>query len=605
MVRPDCICNRNIKIISMYVESRLGHCDLLFDNLPYPSDRYPSPEDFFLNEDEWTTYDNFEAVFRRAKDMVGEIYFYFNCGASSANLRSWGRFHHFARIFSSPNDGFKRVPFFNRNLDDTKDIDIVLPPTYDNVSGKIRTVLRVKFRDGFDAHRDYIGDPFLRGILSSIPTVWGLKPALVKQPLNSYDPERLFKSEPEFSQMGFDLQMDDGLLTLVHPLEDQRRVVGKTVLLEPERLDGHEVFLGKYSELPKVDATYLENRQKAVVITDTVKLDSRIVLKAGEIFMAPYFILDVSYDRLSFLGRISQLFKFRRGNKESEKGFIETINRLRETMDAKNATFRKLEVTNAALKEAKQRVDDYARNLEHKVAEKTQEYHQLNQGLEARVAEQVSEIEKYNALRRYLSPNLAQKILSSGDDLGTHPQRKLMTVVFTDIRGFSAISDSLESEELFHLLDRYLSEMTVIVHRFEGTLNKMIGDGLLIFFGDPIPMEDHAERAVKMAIDMQKRVAALKDEWLQFGHVLGIGIGINTGYMTVGNIGSEMHRDYTVIGNQVNVAARLESEAEKGQILISQRTYSRVKDLVDTEEMGEIKVKGIHSPIMIYNVKVD
>ena len=178
----------------------------------------------------------------------------------------------------------------------------------------------------------------------------------------------------------------------------------------------------------------------------------------------------------------------------------------------------------------------------------------------------------------------------------------MMTVFFSDIRGFSALTDGLEPEEIFTLLDRYLSEMITLIHQYEGTLNKIIGDGMLIFFGDPVPMDDHAQRAVKMAVDMQNKVAELKEEWFHYGHELTIGIGINTGYMTVGNIGSETHRDYTVIGNQVNVAARLESLARPGQILISQRTYSRVSDLVEVESCGPIQVKGIHNPIMTYNV---
>ncbi len=180
-----------------------------------------------------------------------------------------------------------------------------------------------------------------------------------------------------------------------------------------------------------------------------------------------------------------------------------------------------------------------------------------------------------------------------------------MTVVFTDIRGFSTLTDSLEPEELFHLLDKYLSEMITIIHEYDGTLNKIIGDGLLIFFGDPIQITDHCERAVKMAIDMQIKVAELKHEWLGYGHELGIGIGINTAYMTVGNIGSDMHRDYTVIGNQVNVAARLESKAQADQILISQRTYSKVKEIVKVKEMGVIDVKGIHDPVRAYDIQWD
>ncbi|MCJ7596243.1 MAG: adenylate/guanylate cyclase domain-containing protein, partial [Desulfobacterales bacterium] len=187
--------------------------------------------------------------------------------------------------------------------------------------------------------------------------------------------------------------------------------------------------------------------------------------------------------------------------------------------------------------------------------------------------------------------------------LGAEPQRKMMTVMFTDIRNFSSFTERLEPEELFQLLDNYLSEMTKLIYQYEGTLNKIIGDGMLIFFGDPIPMENHAERAVMMAVDMQRKVAQLKDGWLQYGNELGIGIGINTGYMTIGNIGSDTHKDYTVIGNQVNIAARLESLAKPGQILISHRTYTRVKDIVEVEMLGEIQVKGIQNLVEAYIVK--
>jgi len=216
----------------------------------------------------------------------------------------------------------------------------------------------------------------------------------------------------------------------------------------------------------------------------------------------------------------------------------------------------------------------------------------------------INQLKRYNDLGRYLSPKLAEKILSSGGTLGTEPQRKMMTVLFTDIRNFSTLTDSLEPEELFHLLDKYLSEMTSLIHHYEGTLNKIIGDGMLIFFGDPIPIEDHAQRSVLMAIDMQKKVFELRDEWHHYGYDLAIGIGINTGYMTVGDIGSEVHRDYTVLGNQVNVAARLVSLAKPGQILISQRTYSKTKDLIEVEDMGEIQVKGIHQLIKTFNVVI-
>ena len=564
MSRTDCISNRNVKIVATYLRSKLWHSYPLFDDLPYPTDRYDSPDDFFLNEDEWTTYENFQKIIRKAKDISGERYFYFNCGASSASLRSWGRFHYFVRVFASPDDGFKRISFFNKHFNDIKDIDVVVPPSYDKASGKIRALLTLKIHEDIDVHKEYVGDPYTRGIISSIPTIWGLAPAEIRQPLKPYNPEILFNEEPEFAGYGLDVRMDENHLTIKEPAQAQRKIVGKKILMEPETINGKNIFIGHYRELPEGHEQNRGDGKEGILITETVQIDNRIILKAGEIFKAPYFLLDITYDRCSFMDRLSKLFHFHRTPDEQESGLIETINQLRETMEARNEAYRALQKVNEELKEAK----------------------------------------KYDELRRYLSPKLTEKILSSGDILASQPQRKMMTVVFSDIRSFSTLTDNLEPEEIFHLLNRYLDEMTKIIHQYDGTLNKIVGDGLVIFFGDPISMEDHAKRAVLMAVDMQKKVAELRDEWLQYGYELGIGIGINTGYMTVGNIGSDIHRDYTVIGNQVNVAARLESQAKAGQILISQRTYSRVKDEVQVEKIGEIQVKGINTPVMTYIVKI-
>lgn len=604
MSRKDCISNRNIKVIATYVKSKLGHHDSLFEGLSYPTDRYVSAEDFFLNEDEWTNYDNFAKAFRRAKDMVREPYFYFHCGASTASLRSWGRFDYFVRVFRSPSDGYRRIPFFNQNFNDTKDIEVIVPPHHDKVSGKTRTLLKVEYHRDFDLQKDYISDPYRRGIIASIPTLWGLRPAEVRQPLNPYDPERLFNEEPEFEPFQLNAGMEGDHLTIKHPMDNERKIVGKKVILQSDTINGRDVFLGRYRE----KEAGLEGTE-AVMITETILVGHRILFRAGEIFKAPYFILDVTYDDLSLIDRVSLAFKVRRSPQETGKGLIETIDSLRETMEARNRAYSELEETNAELIEAKNKVDDYAKNLECKVEERTRELIKakddlirFNNDLEAKVNDQVVKLKRYEELRRYFSPKLTEVILSSGNDLGTEPRRKMMSVVFSDIRNFSAFTDTLEPEELFQLLDKYLSEMTKIIHHYDGTLNKIIGDGLLIFFGDPIPIEDHACRAVKMAVDMQKKAAELKVEWSRYGHEFGIGIGINTGFMTVGNIGSEMHRDYTVIGNQVNVASRLESIAKPGQILISHRTYSRIKDLLEAEKVGEIQVKGIHHPVTTYNV---
>jgi len=611
MSRIDCISNRNIKIIASYLTDRVGHFDSLFNELPYPADRYNSPEAFFLNEDEWTTLDNFHRIFRRAKEISGEAYFYFNCGASSASLRSWGRFEYFVRFFAGPDDGFMRLPFFNSNINDTKEIEVVTPPSYDKSTGKVRVILKIEYHDDIEVEDDYIVDPYRRGLISSIPTVWGLSPASIQQRLYPYDPEKLFCREQEVACYGLNPRMEGNRLLINDPVDGKSRVVGKKVILKPEMIDGKRYFLGSYLEIDEAQKKMSGDKRDAILITETIQGDGRIFLKSGEIFKAPYFIMDITYDRISLINRLPQLFRVSRYQGVSEKYLIDTINRLRETIKARNRAYQALMLANEELKDTKDRVVEYTKTLEQRVAERTaelvsvqDELKALNRGLEEKVNKQVEELKKYSDLRRYLSPKLTEKILSCGGILGGQPQRKMMTVMFSDIRNFSTLTDSLEPEELFHLLDNYLAEMTNLIHHYEGTLNKIIGDGMLIFFGDPLPMEDHAQRSVLMAIEMQKKAAELKNDWRRYGYDLGMGIGINTGYVTVGNIGSDMHMDYTVIGNQVNVAARLESLAKPGQILVSQRTYSRVSDIVTAEEIGEVKVKGIHSPVMTYNIKI-
>ena len=608
MTQPDCISNRNFKIIDAYVKSRVDVECNLFKGLPRP-DGYPLAESFFLNEDQWTSYDNFSRVFRRARKLVGEADFFFNCGLSSAQHRSWGRFHYFVRVFASPADGYKRLPFFNKNFNDTKDIEIIHPPSYDPASRKIKTLLKIIFHDDFDPDVDYIGDAFMRGILASIPTIWSLPPARITQSLSPYDPVVVFNKDPEFADSRLEVRVQDGRMSFREPVTGERIVVGKEVLLEPETVNDKKLYLGKYRELQADPEGIAQDFRKAILITRTFSIGGLEMLRAGEFFRAPYCILEVAFDRMSVGHRISEAL--RSNNKKLETGaeVTEIINQLRETIKEKNQTNVKLEKANQELRKTGDRLDMANQELEVKVNERTAELEKaradlihLNKGLEEKVNEQLLELKRHDQLRRYLSPNLVETILANDGALGTEPQRKLLTIVFTDIRGFSGLTDSLEPEELFQLLSHYLSVMIEIVHQYDGTLNKIIGDGLLVFFGDPVPMEDHAERAVKMAVQMQQTVNRLKQEWNSYDHELGVGIGINTGYVTVGNVGSDTHRDYTIIGNQVNVASRLENLANPGEILISKRTLSLLDDSRAAEEMGNIQVNGIHNPIKTYRI---
>ncbi|MCG6881511.1 MAG: hypothetical protein LJE96_20490 [Deltaproteobacteria bacterium] len=592
MTPIDCISNRNLKIIDAYVKSRLGHGHNLFEGLPRP-DGYPSAESFFLNEDQWTTYDNFNRVFRRAKKEVGEADFFFNCGLSSAPLRSWGRFHYFVRVFASPADGYRKLPFFNKNFNDTKEIEIIHPPSYDFSSKKIKTILKITFRYGFDPNMDYIGDAFMRGILSSIPTIWHLPPAKVEQPLSPYDPVVVFNKDPEFAGSRLDVRVNDGHMSLQDPGTGERINVGREILLEPEMFKGEKLCLGKYRDLHT--AKMPENFRKAILITQSFSLGGQRILSEGEIFKAPYCILRITFDRMSFRHRISEAFKLKKDKPDPAVALTEIIDQLRETIKDKNRA-------NRELRKARDLLEIKVKQRTAELEEAREDLIRLNKGLEKKVNEQLLELKRHDQLRRYLSPNLAKTILATDEILGAEPQRKLLSVVFTDIRGFSKLTDSLEPEELFQLLSHYFSVMIDIVHQYDGTLNKIIGDGLLVFFGDPVPVEDHAERAVQMAVQMQQTVQRLKQDWNHFDHELGVGIGINTGYVTVGNVGSDMHRDYTIIGNQVNVASRLENLAKAGEILISRRTLSLLNDQQSVTGMGDIAVKGIHNPVRTYRV---
>ena len=334
MSRPDCISNRNLTIIYRYVKSRLGHADTLFEGLEVPSG-YASAEDFFLNEDQWTTYLNFSRVIRKASALVGEPDFFFNCGASSAKFQSWGRFHYFVRVFATPADGYKRLPFFNKNFNDTKEIEVIFPPVYHPRSKKIRTLLKISFHDDFDADVDFIGDAFMRGILSSIPTIWNLPLATVEQNLFPYNPEVVFNRDPEFENLKLDVKIENHELTLQDPKTGARITVGREVVLEPEMIEGVPLFLGKYRDLPKNYKPVKGGPWKAVLIIENFSVNGFEILKAGEIYKAPYCILKVSFERVSRTHRISQIMRVGKNDRDGGAELSETIDQLRKTIRQK------------------------------------------------------------------------------------------------------------------------------------------------------------------------------------------------------------------------------------------------------------------------------
>ena len=211
-----------------------------------------------------------------------------------------------------------------------------------------------------------------------------------------------------------------------------------------------------------------------------------------------------------------------------------------------------------------------------------------------------------SSLARYLSPQVWESIFSGRKSARLETQRKKLTVFFSDIRGFTELSEELEAEALTDLLNTYLDEMSKIALKYGGTIDKFIGDSVMIFFGDPSTQgaRHDAVAAVSMAIAMRKHMKVLRQQWRAQGITkpLEIRMGINTGYCTVGNFGTEMRMDYTIIGREVNLASRLESAADSGEILISHETYALVKDVIMCRDQGAITVKGFSRPVQIYQV---
>lgn len=225
-----------------------------------------------------------------------------------------------------------------------------------------------------------------------------------------------------------------------------------------------------------------------------------------------------------------------------------------------------------------------------------------NAELEARVNTQLEELQRMNRLRRFLSPQVADLVINSGDEsvLGSH--RREIVVVFCDLRGFTAFAESSEPEEVMGVLGEYHAALGELIFRYEGTLERFTGDGLMVFFNDPIPLEDPTQRAVEMALVMRDRVAGLVEGWSRLGHDLGFGVGIAQGFATLGRIGYEGRFDYAAIGTVTNLAARLCGEADAGQVLVSQRVFSAVEAVAAGEPVGALELKGFSRPIRVFRV---
>jgi len=240
--------------------------------------------------------------------------------------------------------------------------------------------------------------------------------------------------------------------------------------------------------------------------------------------------------------------------------------------------------------------------LLRELQQRTEEVADLNRGLEVRVAEQVEELGRVGRLKRFLAPQLAELIVSRGDEKILESHRRDIVVVFCDLRGYTAFTETAEPEDQFEFLRQYHGALGPLITQFEGTLDHFSGDGIMVFFNDPVPCPDPAERAVKMAMAMREAAGKLIAAWRRHGCELGFGVGIAQGYATLGQIGFSDRSGYTAIGTVCNLAARLCAEAKDGQILVSSRIAEAVETVARLEDLGDLELRGLRRPVAAFNV---
>jgi adenylate cyclase len=230
------------------------------------------------------------------------------------------------------------------------------------------------------------------------------------------------------------------------------------------------------------------------------------------------------------------------------------------------------------------------------------EVHGLNLGLEAKVRAQVEELERFGRLRRFLAPQLAQAVVSAGGERILETHRREIVSLFCDLRGFTAFAEVAEPEDIMGMLAEYHGAVGPLIRKYEGTLDRFTGDGMMVFFNDPLPCPDAPQRAIRLAIEMRDAVAHLALGWARRGHNLGCGIGVAQGYATLGRIGFEDRIDYTAIGAVINLAARLCAQAGDGQVLTSGRMATALDGLAKVEPLGDLTLRGMSGPVPVINL---
>jgi class 3 adenylate cyclase len=277
--------------------------------------------------------------------------------------------------------------------------------------------------------------------------------------------------------------------------------------------------------------------------------------------------------------------------KQAERDLIEASRRTEEANRLITEKNRLLEALNGEIRDKNRQLEEQAAQIA-----------EWNARLEARVTEQVAKIGQMSKLTRFLSPKVSDLIMSGDADDPLKTRRREITVVFVDLRGFTGFTETAEPEEVMSVLREYHSELGRAIMAYDGTIEHFAGDGVMILFNDPVPVEDHEMQAIRMALLMRESIAALARGWKKRGYALGFGVGIAGGYATIGTIGFEGRLDYGAIGTVTNLAARLCGEAGDGQILISPRIFSKTEGRIDAETVGDLALKGFQRPVLAHNV---
>ena len=277
--------------------------------------------------------------------------------------------------------------------------------------------------------------------------------------------------------------------------------------------------------------------------------------------------------------------------KAAERDLLEATRRTEEANKLITEKNRTLEALYAEIRDKNRLLEEQAAQIA-----------EWNARLETRVTEQVTQIGQMSKLTRFLSPKVSDLIMSGDADDPLKTRRRDITVVFVDLRGFTGFTESAEPEEVMSVLREYHAELGRAIMTYDGTIEHFTGDGVMILFNDPLPVENHELQAIRMSLMMRDSVAVLSRGWKKRGHELGFGVGIAGGYATIGTIGFEGRLDYGAIGAVTNLSARLCGEAKDGQILISPRIFSKTEAQIDVEPVGELSLKGFHRPVFVHNV---